>query len=736
MRFEKRSGLLLRFMLLTVCFFGFGFLGGCRVNGSSWEPARTIPFSPDDRAVAYTHMGAVYVARTSGDESRRVFQSASDVVVSTPHWAPQQRGLVFAVATGETETDDGRVEYTLWYWPAPEEIWADEADDRVDSVELPIDWQPDDPVRLLSARCSHDVQVAADALFAWHPDGQKVLYLDTDADGSQTLRSFEVATGESNVAAPVSARSLAFAMAPQGSQLQIAAADAAATSLWVGPLGFDAESWRRIEASPGPWVVPSLDLEEDDGARWSLYDLRPRLGAWSPDGRWLAHTRLPAVGRDPAGSQLVITRVGAEGSQRSIDVPRGEVRDLHWQPGAQALGLLNDEKLVVVNPETAQAVFLAGVLGVERFMGWSEPGDHLAYLVLAESFPATEALLPTGHRIRWAPTDRHNIMVAAADGASPRNRFGMMNITAARWGNRTNRLSFWATYLPTVSLLPPGDPAAVLDLDRDRIQWYPTNIAEFAHVGHYYLLSGSYQTAATQYGRALEKITDAEREAFPDLEWSIHLWRAVAHLAGANEAGAARDLRYVRRHLSVPQNEAGAPWDDDVLRALASDRSILGTMLSMGQIEVAIAEAKRIAEDDSDARRVQALCILALIYDSLGQGDAYAARVSQDLLPATLASQQIPRELADALVEDSLTALVAPGQLRRLSSSAQRALATQLAKLAGEAPAMGSAALLTAAAIVYRESGDVEAELSLLRSRSSQASGQPGERSTAGSRDD
>ncbi len=729
MRVETRGGHLLRGMLLIFCSLGLVVLGGCRVNGSSWTPARTIPFSPDDRAVAYTHMGAVYVARTSGDESRRVYQSESDVVVSTPHWAPRQRGLIFAVADSETHTPGGLVEYTVWYWPAPEEIWTEETEDRVDSVELPVKWRPDEPVKLLSARCSHAIQIAADALFAWHPDGQRLLYLDTDGAGLQTLRSFDVGTGESGIASPVSARSLAFAIAPRGEQLHIAAADAETpsetASLWVGPLGADKGAWRRIESSPGPWDVPSLELEEDDGTPWSLYDLRPRLGTWSPDAKWLAHTRLPAVGPRNDGFQLVLTPINADDSQRIIEIPRGQARDLHWQPGGQAVGLLNDERLIVVSPRTGQAVSLASVLGVERFMGWSEPGDYLAYLVLAESFPPAQALLPTGDRIRWAPTDRHNVMVAGAQGTSPRNRFGMMNITAAQWGNRSNRLSFWATYLPTVSLLPPGDPAAVLDLEEDKIRWYPTNLAEYAHVGHYYLLSGSFQTAATHYGRALEKLTDEEREEFPDLEWSIHLWRAVAGLAGADEGGASRDLRYVRGHVALPEDRARDLWEDNVLRALIADRSILATMLSMGQIELAIAEAKRIAENDTDARRVQALCILALIYDSLGQGEAYAERVAQDLLPATLASRQIPGELADELIDDYLTALVAPSQLRRLSSGAQRELASALAELAREAPAVKSATLFAAAAVVYRETGDAGAELSLLRSWSSQASGQP-----------
>jgi hypothetical protein len=150
-------------------------LQGCLpTSNTRWEEDRSIPFSPDDRAIAYQHKGSIYVARTQGDEHRRIFESTADAIVSTPHWAPGQRAVLFAVSNGEQDAEPGLLDYELWFWPAPESIWASAADDAEgDTVELPVDWEPLAPRKLLTAQCRHAVQIKADALFAWHPDGNQ-----------------------------------------------------------------------------------------------------------------------------------------------------------------------------------------------------------------------------------------------------------------------------------------------------------------------------------------------------------------------------------------------------------------------------------------------------------------------------------------------------------------------------------------------------------------------------------
>ena len=128
----------------------------------------------------------------------------------------------------------------------------------------------------------------------------------------------------------------------------------------------------------------------------------------------------------------------------------------------------------------------------------------------AEEFERTSMILPTGHRLVWAPARRHNLVLAMADGREPRSGFSLMNISSAQWGNQTEKLSFWATHLPTVSHLPPGDPAAVLDVEHDAIRWYPTDVAEYAQVGHYYFLNGQFGEAAKHYSDAINKLPEPE----------------------------------------------------------------------------------------------------------------------------------------------------------------------------------------------------------------------------------
>jgi Tol biopolymer transport system component len=707
-------------------------LQGCLpTSNTRWEEDRSIPFSPDDRAIAYQHKGSIYVARTQGDEHRRIFESTADAIVSTPHWAPGQRAVLFAVSNGEQDAETGLLDYELWFWPAPESIWASAADDAEgDTVELPVDWEPLAPRKLLTAQCRHAVQIKADALFAWHPDGNQVLFLDTDETGRQTVHTFDVNKPERAVAAPFDARSLAFSVSPQGDRLHVAVADAEKTELWLGPLGAARKAWRQIEINPGPRNIPALALDDEPeaGDQAMLYDLRPRLGVWSPDSQWLAHTRIAATipeGMTDTRFHLVITPVTGDQPQRSVAMSGTRVKDLHWRPGGRQVALLSDKQLLVVNADSGTVIPLSGVLGAEKFVGWSAPGNHMAYVVQAEKFRVTTALLPTGHRLNWAPAERHKLMVAEPDGSLPGNRFGLMNISAARWGEQSEKLSFWATYLPTVSLLPPGDPAAVLDLNKDAIRWYPTDIAEYAHVGHYYVLNAEFDEAITQYSDALNKVGQQEREQNPMLESWIHLWRGVARRASGNQDDAELDFDDYRKALVLPSPDEDAPepedapvWDESVLRNLTADRDILSTMLSMGHVQLAIDYADSIVAADADARRVQALCYAALIDASLGQRQQLTEGIVSQLIPAALDSTQIPETLAQQLVRHYLDVVADPANQRQLLAQDKRRFGAMLAALADTTRTTRpeqSLQLRRTAVVFYREAGDMEMELDLLR---------------------
>jgi hypothetical protein len=425
--------------------------------------------------------------------------------------------VAFAVS-GEEPAATGRLPYTIWFWPAPEAIWESVREQpEGDTATLPTHWSPAEPRKIVEAYGLANVQIRGGAVFEWHPDGESIVFLDADGADRQSVRSVEVETGATSEASPIRAASLAFSISPDGRHLLCAAEDPQAdrSGLWLGPMGSGPDAWQRIESRPGPRSVPRLRLEakrEGEDGR-SLLDLRPRLGAWSTRSTRLAHIRLP-TGPDGEATEdsrepthwLVISSVGAQGEPHVIALRGAVPHDLHWSKDGIRVGFLSSRELVVVDSTTGEAIRLGSVQRVEEFIGWSAMGDQMAYLTPADLFPAADVILPSGGGLIWAPAERHNLVVARDDGTAPESRFSGMQITAARWAHAKPKLSFWATYLPTITDLPAGDPAAVLDVEDGTVSWYPTDVHEYAQVGHYYLLNDRHREAADFYGDALERL--------------------------------------------------------------------------------------------------------------------------------------------------------------------------------------------------------------------------------------
>ena len=179
------------------------------------------------------------------------------------------------------------------------------------------------------------------------------------------------------------------------------------------------------------------------------------------------------------------------------------------------------------------------------------------------------------------------------------------------------------------------------------------------------------------------------------------------------------DLDYVRKNVIVPEFDGESEWDADVLRSLVADRHILSTMISMGQVELAIAEADRIITEGQDARRVQALCYVALIYTSVSQPALFTDRVVLELLPAIMNSNQIPGPQANDLANYYRNAVIDPQNQNHLRDADRMRYGAALAELAGVMRATDPQQandLLRLAVVFYRDAGATEAELELLRS--------------------
>ena len=724
--------------LALACVTGCVTLDPTTAERTQWREDRAIAFSTDDRAITYRHNGTVYVARAGGDEHRPVFTAPESTVVSSPLWAPGRRGLAFLTTSGLPTDSVGPQPCDVWFWPAPEEIWESSGGSGTDTVTLPEEWEPAPSRKIVRLACLHPMQIQAAALCAWHPDGRRLLCADSARGGGrQRLVAVDVATGMTTSVCPLEARSFAFRLSPDGLWLVCAVDDTAEeeAGLWLGPLSAEVDAWRRLDACPGPVLVPRLKLDgAPPGQGAILRDLRPRLGSWSPDSGRLAYFRVeddapsattdspPGTGRQPDTHTLVVISLVSpkEASQR-VPLPRGFPSDLHWSPDGLRLGYMLETELSLMDAATGMVTPIAGLVEVKRFLGWSADGEGLSYVTPQTPFRTTWMPLPGQVRVTWGPAERHHLIVAEGAGTRPRSRFEGMNIASAQWGEAGPKISLWATYLPTVNLLPSGDPAAVLDLEEDAVRWFPTNVEEYAQVGHYYLLNDRYGEALTRYAEALGELGDGEAEA--SLRAQLRLWSGICELARGRLRQAGRHLDGFRTEFPFDEPDAAEEAEPTALppgvaRSLHADRVLLSTMLSMNQTALAERTAARLGSRQDGARRLQAHCFLALLEASVGSSDHFLDRLARRILPQALDPGVLPPAAGDALVTESLDTLRDPLLVRRTEPRALRTTARRLERLArrhGPSRRESARRMAAAAALLYRELGDPEAELATRR---------------------
>jgi len=504
--------------------FHFAFLAilsfGC---GDPVREDRTIEFSRDGDAVAFQHdREGVFVADAQGSNLTRIFEPDPSVVAtSRPLHNPRDGRLIFTTARDLGQ--QGQPQAAGFFDTPPEGAIL---------IGRPVKytcWLRDEPVgdsqpsprELFTARCEHIGYVGAGLAVRWHPDGERLLYVDSRGDAARrhAVYEFNVRDGSTRRAFPHRADAVIFDFTPVGSRLVCLVgnsvetkgigAAAEITGIWIGTPADDA-SWRHVSGSQNlaHGELPSL-----------IESLRASRPAWTADESRFASVVSEAHwhGEEPARSMLRITRGDTHGT-KTVFTSAAPLTDLHWSPDGSRLGFVEQSpsgggnlRIYAAGGDISAPV---NSRPVRRFAGFDSSGTRLAYVVADESGLSSESqnwsLLLSPDRL-----SRDAVVVAnAADGANAASVFSGMRVTFPLWSPTENRLSVWMTFVPRyrslLSLLRglglrPGDPAATLDLGTGEVSWLAVNPAEELQVGHCYLLKKDWERAWEWYERANAK---------------------------------------------------------------------------------------------------------------------------------------------------------------------------------------------------------------------------------------
>ncbi len=178
---------------------GLGVLG-LAVGGC--EPVRedrTITWSANGEAVGFQHAEqGVFVADKQGKALKKVYQPDAGVIAtSTPLWSPTDRRLIFTTARDASGRSRTR---GLSLLPGIEPDPNGELFDRMPIVYTC--WLRDEtageaPVELFEAKCDHVGYVAANLAVRWHPNGDRVLFIDSVAGGKHTIFDYDLKSKKS-----------------------------------------------------------------------------------------------------------------------------------------------------------------------------------------------------------------------------------------------------------------------------------------------------------------------------------------------------------------------------------------------------------------------------------------------------------------------------------------------------------------------------------------------------------
>jgi hypothetical protein len=633
-------------------------LSGC---GQPVKENRTITWSPDGKAVSFQHgTDGVFVADKDGKGLRKIFQPGPDVLATSPPlWSPTERRLIFTTARaadaeqtpnhpvpGEPDPA-GRIHlqrsivYTCWLWTESKQ-------------------DPSPPVALFEATSDHVGYVAANLAVRWHPQGDRILYIDQAAGSMEHgLFAYDLKARTSRQAFAHTSEALIFDWAPDKAHvvcvLGNTTGDHQTSGIWMGRL--EEEAW---------WHVPQSEALAQGQLASVLERLQATRPVWTADGARFAFASFQPGPDGKGGRHFLRLGTLATHQVESLAVGPDSFRDLHWAPDGNCLGVVQDGKepsLHLVRREAG----LSGPINrrpVRQFAGWDATGAKLAYVV-PEDVPAsageTWAFLLTAE-----PQARDAVFVADGSGKEPgREVFSGMRVTFPQWSPTDGKLSVWFTFTPAyrsaVSTLleagsagrwtwglRPGDPAAVFDPKTGQVSWLAVNAHEKSQVGHFYLLRRDY-ARAWQWYREAERETEALGRADDSVVREMALFQAycLAKLGKPDESRAklAAFRRAYRPELrpepkpapgskeTQPRGGVDEPPFPDLLRDLYTAEVFLSLDAAADGREFF---RTSLAAADTDAARLSNAVVLSQLL-LLDQKDArYATLVTDTVLPLLL----------------------------------------------------------------------------------------------------
>ena len=468
---------------------------------------RTVTWSAQGDSIGFQHgEEGVFVADREGRSLERVYQPGPDVVAtSTPLWSPTDDRLIFTTArdpqqkqaptisrlTQGDPTGDAfaaiPVIYTCWL-----------REDTKDRAGRPAEPQP-----LFEAACNHVGYVAANLAVRWHPDGNKILFIDQVDPQRHALFAYDLPSGDKEQVFEETAEAIAFDWCPDNAHLAcVLAGTPKGNGLWIGCTG-TADWWHVPESEKLAHAMLDSPLER-------LKTSRP---AWSRDGgRFVFVTGVPD---DPSAkrSQLWLGDL-ANHQVKLLAECQETIDDLAWSSNGQRLGLVRrgDEPSLDMLTLEGEWLPIVAEQPVRHFVGWDASGQSIAYVTAGD--------IPLADDENWAlllmadPQSRDAVFVTPDDATRPaRKVVSGLRVTFPHWSPRDEKLSLWFTFSPSHRSwlsrwlgwgLFPGDPAAIVDVDTGRIDWMAVNPWEEWQVGHYHLLKRDYVEAWRRYERAGE----------------------------------------------------------------------------------------------------------------------------------------------------------------------------------------------------------------------------------------